>query len=79
MDGVAKACSEAGCNLIAAKNAEMPGVFSNNNSDLVGFSVGVVERTALLPRKDLMVAGDVLIQSRRGLRNARGFATLGNA
>ena len=46
--------------LLGGETAEMPGVYQTNEFDVAGTIVGVVERDAILPRKNLQ-AGDVLI------------------
>lgn len=58
--GIALACRESGCALIGGETAEMPGMYSDGDYDLAGFSVGAVERTALLPKPDVQ-AGDVIL------------------
>jgi phosphoribosylformylglycinamidine cyclo-ligase len=46
--GMAKACGENGCALIAGETAEMPGFYTEGEYDLAGCIVGVVERSAIV-------------------------------
>ncbi len=58
--GIAEGCKQAGCALTGGETAEMPGMYSGEEYDLAGFSVGAVARSNLLP-KPTMKAGDVLL------------------
>jgi phosphoribosylformylglycinamidine cyclo-ligase len=58
--GLTKACRDAGCALIGGETAEMPGIYTGNNYDLVGFIVGAVEKDRIVIGKDI-TAGDIII------------------
>ncbi len=58
--GIAEGCRQSGCALVGGETAELPGLYHGKDYDLAGFCVGVVERSEIRPRRDL-VAGDVVI------------------
>jgi phosphoribosylformylglycinamidine cyclo-ligase len=58
--GIADGCKQAGCALVGGETAELPGLYHGSDYDLAGFCVGVVEKSQIRPRTDL-VAGDVVI------------------
>lgn len=57
---MAEACCEAGIALLGGETAEMPGVYAENEFDVAGTLLGIVERANILPRSDI-AQGDVLI------------------
>jgi phosphoribosylformylglycinamidine cyclo-ligase len=60
VEGVARACKQAGCALIGGETAEMPGFYADGEYDVAGFIVGVVDRPKILDGKNIH-HGDVLI------------------
>ena len=58
--GFVAACKENGCALIGGETAEMPGIYSDDDYDLAGCIVGVVERDGVLDGSRV-AAGDVLL------------------
>ena len=58
--GFAQACRENGCSLVGGETAEMPGMYADEDYDLAGFIVGVVERKKLITGKAIR-PGDVVI------------------
>jgi len=60
VQGVADGCQLAGCALIGGETAEMPGLYSESEYDLAGFTVGVAEKSKLVTGESIK-AGDILI------------------
>ena len=60
VSGVAEGCVQSGCALIGGETAEHPGLMPEDEYDLAGFSVGVVDRDAVIDNTT-MKAGDVMI------------------
>lgn len=58
--GVAEGCIDAGCALIGGETAEMPGFYPEQEYDVAGFSVGVVDKSSIIDGKNIK-AGDRLI------------------
>jgi phosphoribosylformylglycinamidine cyclo-ligase len=58
--GMARACKENGCALIGGETAEMPGFYSDDDYDVAGFILGVVDSAKLIDGKAVR-EGDVLI------------------
>lgn len=60
VSGIADGCEMAGCALIGGEMAEHPGVMDPNEYDLSGFTVGIVDRPAMIGPARVQ-DGDVLI------------------
>jgi phosphoribosylformylglycinamidine cyclo-ligase len=58
--GVAEGCKRAGCALLGGETATMPGVYEEGELELVGFSVGVVERDKVIDGSTIR-EGDLLV------------------
>ncbi len=58
--GVAEGCRQAGCALIGGETAEHPGLMPEDEYDLAGFAVGVVDEKDIVTGADIK-AGDVLV------------------
>ena len=58
--GIAEGCRQAGCALIGGETAEMPGFYPEDEYDLAGFSVGLVDESDMIDGSTLC-EGDLLI------------------
>lgn len=58
--GIGDGCKLSNCALIGGETAEMPGMYQDEDYDLAGFCVGVVEESEVITGKNV-VEGDVLI------------------
>jgi phosphoribosylformylglycinamidine cyclo-ligase len=67
ISGIVLACRETGCSLIGGETAEMPGIYSQGNYDLVGFIVGVVEKKRILDGGSIAPLDAILGLSSSGL------------
>jgi len=73
VQGVAEGCRRAGCALLGGETAEHPGVMPDDQFDLAGFCVGVVEEAALLGPQRVR-EGDVLIGLPSSGLHANGYS-----
>lgn len=58
--GISAGCVEAGCALIGGETAEMPGFYKDEEYDLAGFAVGLVDKDKVI-NGDNVKAGDIII------------------
>ena len=73
VSGVAEGCKQSGCALVGGETAEHPGLMPEEEYDLAGFSVGVVDEKDIITGKELK-AGDVLIGMASSGVHSNGFS-----
>lgn len=73
VSGVADGCVQSGAALIGGETAEMPGFYPEDEYDLAGFAVGVVDEKDLITGKELK-DGDVLIGMASSGVHSNGFS-----
>ena len=73
--GVADGCVLSGCSLVGGETAEMPGFYEEDEYDIAGFSVGVVDKDKMISPIS-QEAGDVLIGFESSGVHSNGFSLL---
>ena len=73
VSGVAEGCKQSGCALIGGETAEHPGLMPEDEYDLAGFTVGVVDKKDIITGENLKV-GDVLIGMASTGVHSNGFS-----
>lgn len=73
VSGVAQGCEQSSAALIGGETAEMPGFYPEDEYDLAGFAVGVVDEKDLITGKEL-AEGDVLIGMASSGVHSNGFS-----
>ena len=71
--GVSDGCVMAGCALVGGETAEMPGIYTDGEYDLAGFSVGIVDKKEVIDGKKIC-DGDVLIGLASSGLHSNGFS-----
>ena len=73
VSGVAEGCVQGGCALIGGETAEHPGVMAEDDFDLAGFSVGIVDKEKILDNTRIQ-EGDVVIALPSSGVHSNGFS-----
>ncbi len=71
--GVADGCRQSGCSLIGGETAEHPGLMPEDEYDIAGFSVGIVDRKNVIDGRDVK-DGDVIIGLSSSGVHSNGFS-----
>ena len=75
VSGVAEGCVKAGCALLGGETAEHPGLMPEDEYDIAGFSVGIVEKSKI-PNKNNVKSGDVIIGLASSGVHSNGFSLI---
>ncbi len=67
--GIVVGCKEANCPLIGGETAEMPGVYGENDYDMAGFAVGIVENTDIIDGSTIHVGDQIIGLASSGLHS----------
>lgn len=69
ISGIAEGCRQARCSLIGGETAEMPDFYRENEYDLAGFAVGIVEKDAIIDGSDIGVGDQIIGLASNGLHS----------
>jgi len=75
IEGIVKGCKEAGCSLIGGETAEMPGFYQEDEYDISGFSVGVVDQKKIINGSSIR-KGDVIIGLASNGLHSNGYSLI---
>ena len=75
VSGIATGCELAGAALTGGETAEMPGMYQDDDYDVAGFSVGIVEKSEIIDGSQVQV-GDVLIGMASSGPHSNGYSLI---
>ncbi len=75
MKGILKGCKEAGSSLIGGETAELPGLYKDEDYDLAGFCVGVVDRKKIIDGSGISV-GDIVLGISSSGPHSNGYSLI---
>ncbi len=77
VEGIARGCKEAGCALIGGETAEMPGFYPEDEYDLAGFAVGIVECSQIIDGSKVQVGDRIVGIGSTGIQSS-GYSLVRN-
>lgn len=75
VSGIGEGCLQSGCALIGGETAEMPGMYQDEDYDLAGFCVGVVEEDEIITGNSVS-EDDVLIAIKSNGAHSNGYSLI---
>ncbi len=75
IEGIAEGCRQSGCALIGGETAEMPGMYGQDEYDLAGFTVGVVDRPQLIDGSQIK-SGHVVLGLKSSGPHSNGYSLI---
>ncbi len=73
--GIAEGCVQAGCALIGGETAEMPGMYQQDDFDLAGFCVGIVDKQGIIDGSQVQ-PGQALIAIASSGPHSNGYSLI---
>lgn len=73
VEGVAEGCKKANCSLVGGETAEMPGFYPEDEYDLAGFCVGIVDKKKIIDNKTIEIGDKVIGLASSGV-HSNGFS-----
>ncbi len=75
VQGIGEGCAQSGCALVGGETAEMPGMYADDDYDLAGFCVGIVEKANILDGSKVQ-EGDVLLALPSSGPHSNGYSLI---